>query len=276
MKITKEERAILIVGDDFDIESTLQCGQIFSFQKDECGRYIVTSANKLARITYGEGETRIETEDVDYFYNFFDLDTDYVSIKEQLCKIYPQFDRFLSCGRDIRILRQDRVQTILSFIVSANNNIKRIKKILFSLSQKYGEEIEKGVFSFPTLDSLSSATEADFVSLGMGYRAPYMVDTIAHLRSIDMDYLSSLPTMELRKALLTLKGVGPKVADCVLFFGFARTDVFPVDTWIRKSYSLFCEDKPSDKEIGAYFVSLFGKYSGYAQQYIFNYMINTY
>lgn len=276
MQVTKEEKALVIYGEDFDIESTLECGQIFSFQKDDCGRYIVTSLDKWARITYGDGMTRIETKDVDYFYNFFDLDTDYVSIRERLCEIYPQFDRFLSCGKNIRILRQDKVQTILSFIVSANNNIKRIKKILFSLSQRYGEEIERGVFSFPSLDSLSSVTEADFVSLGMGYRAPYMVETISRLKSLDMDYLSSLSTVELRKVLLNLKGVGPKVADCILFFGFSRTDVFPVDTWIRKSYSLFCEDKRSDKEIAAYFVSLFGKYSGYAQQYIFNYMINTY
>lgn len=277
MKVTKEKDCIIIEGKDFNIADTLECGQVFSFIKLNDAKYIVTSQDKLAKIKIVDDKTIIETADVDYFYNYFDLTTDYDAIKFKLCQIYPDFTNFLNSGSSIRILKQDKIQTIISFIVSANNNIKRIKKILFALSQKYGREIDNGIYSFPTLAQLSSVTCQDFEKIGMGYRAPYIVDTVKQLLTDEysVDFLSTLDTTHLKQKLLALKGVGPKVADCILFFGFSRSDVFPVDTWIRKSYNLFCEVSRSDKEIAHYFVSLFGEYSGYAQQYIFNFMINS-
>lgn len=273
MEIKREKNSIILKNIDFDIKEILECGQIFSFY-EENNSYIVVSSDKICKITKDENFTKLESDDINYFYNFFDLDTDYEKIKKEILKLYPNFFKFFEGGKNIRILRQDPYQTIISFIVSSNNNIKRIKKILFSMSQKFGEK-QGEIYLFPTLLSLKNASIQDYKDLGAGYRSEYLYKSVKML--LEKDYeeetLKSLPTKELKKRLLNLSGVGEKVADCILFFGFNRTDVFPVDTWIRKGYSYFCEKKRSDKEISSYFVDIFKNYSGYAQQYLYNYMI---
>ena len=277
MKVSKDKNKIYITNeDDFNIVETLECGQIFSYIKTSPNTYIVISANKFATITFNDKTTEIESADIDYFHNFFDLDTDYKEIKKQIISQNPKFEKFLTSSRGIRILKQDIFQTIISFIVSANNNIKRIKGILFRMSSQFGTKIDgTDTHFFPNLEQLSKATKQDFEKLGAGYRSDYLVKTINMLKNdFNIQYLTSLETQELRKKLLTLSGIGPKVADCILLFGFKRGDVFPVDTWIRKSYYMFETKEQSDENISKYFVNIFKNFSGYAQQYLFNYMIN--
>ena len=276
MKITKEKDGIIIENDnDFNIEDILECGQVFSFERTSSNSYLVVSLDKWARIVFDDKRTIIYTKEVEYFYNYFDLDTDYEKIKKEICLLYNGFEKFFIVGKGIRILRQDPYQTIISFIVSANNNIKRIKKILNKICERFGKKLECGIYSFPSASNLLQATEKDFIELGAGYRSSYLVDTISKLNSKDYNVndMVNLDTLSLRKKLLELKGIGPKVADCILFFGFHRTDVFPVDTWIKKAYEMFSNSKRSATKISEYFVSIFKNYSGYAQQYIFNYMI---
>ncbi len=276
MKITKEKDGIIIENDnDFNIEDILECGQVFSFERTSSNSYLVVSLDKWARIVFDDKRTIIYTKEVEYFYNYFDLDTDYEKIKKEICLLYNGFEKFFIVGKGIRILRQDPYQTIISFIVSANNNIKRIKKILNKICERFGEKLDCGIYSFPSASNLLQATEKDFIELGAGYRSSYLVDTISKLNSKDYNVndMVNLDTLSLRKKLLELKGIGPKVADCILFFGFHRTDVFPVDTWIKKAYEMFSNSKRSVTKISEYFVSIFKNYSGYAQQYIFNYMI---
>ncbi len=276
MKITKEKDGIIIENDnDFNIEDILECGQVFSFERTSSNSYLVVSLDKWARIVFDDKRTIIYTKEVEYFYNYFDLDTDYEKIKKEICLLYNGFEKFFIVGKGIRILRQDPYQTIISFIVSANNNIKRIKKILNKICERFGEKLDCGIYSFPSASNLLQATEKDFIELGAGYRSSYLVDTISKLNSKDYNVndMVNLDTLSLRKKLLELKGIGPKVADCILFFGFHRTDVFPVDTWIKKAYEMFSNSKRSATKISEYFVSIFKNYSGYAQQYIFNYMI---
>lgn len=273
MKVYKDK--IIIENSYFNAVDTLQCGQVFSYKILDNGTIFVVSNKHFAKIIVDEKNTTIYSSDIDYFYNFFDLSTDYESIKKQLCKIYPKFDKYLFYGKNLRILRQDPLQTTISFIVSSNNNIKRITKTLHILSERFGEKIADNLYSFPTLDALKKITKDDFTQMGCGYRSDYLVKTIKMLceKDFDMDYLKTLPTPLLRPKLMTLCGVGRKVADCILFFGFSRTDVFPVDTWIRKAYKDFCDIPRTDEKISDYFVSIFGDLSGYAQQYIYNYML---
>ena len=275
--IQKKDTIIISNCEDFDIKQILECGQVFSYNQIDDNTYYVVSLNKWAKITFDDTKTIITSPTIDYFANYFDLKTDYDSIKKSLVKIYPSFAKFFLQGGGIHILKQDEYQTIISFIVSANNNIKRIKKILFAMCEKCGDTLSCGMKSFPTIEELSKLSVEDYTKLGLGYRAEYLFETIKMLQTPEysIESLSKLNTKELRNKLLTLKGVGPKVADCILFFGFARPDVFPVDTWIRKAYSLFSCERRSDKQIGEFFVNLFKNYSGYAQQYIFNYMITT-
>lgn len=277
MKITKEKDRIIIENNkDFNIQDILECGQVFNFDKTSTNSYLVVSLDKWAKIVFDDNMTTIYTKEVDYFYNYFDLGTDYEKIKNEICLLYKGFEKFFIVGKGIRILRQDPYQTIISFIISANNNIKRIKKILTRICERFGKKLDCGVYSFPNIDSLIRATEKDFVELGAGYRSPYLVDTISKLKSKEYSIkdMAKLDTLTLRKKLLELKGIGPKVADCILFFGFNRTDVFPVDTWIKKAYEMFSNTKRSVTKVSEYFVSIFKDYSGYAQQYIFNYMIS--
>lgn len=276
MRVLQEKNRIVVEDEnDFDIKQILECGQVFSFYKKDNG-YIVTSMDKVAHITLCGDKTIIDTSDVDYFYNYFDLGTDYAKIKDKIKEYYPNFDKFFAGGKNIRILHQDTFQTIISFIVSANNNIARIKKILNNISFKFGKEIEDEIYSFPTIQALKNATEEDFARAGAGYRSEYLVKTIKMLQEdrFNIENMKKLPTSDLRDRLMELKGVGGKVADCILFFGFGRSDSFPVDTWIRKAYLMFCSKPRTDKEISKYFLQIFREVSGYAQQYIFNYMIN--
>ncbi len=278
MKVFKTDDKIIIHNEnEFNISQILDCGQVFSYYKKSQDCYIVVSMDKSAKIIFDDEKTIIETKYVDYFYNYFDLDTDYNKIREDLVKTYVGFEKFFLNGHSIRILKQDKFQTIISFIISANNNIKRIKKILNTICQNYGEILFDDVYSFPDIARLSKVTSLDYKKMGAGYRSEYLVNTIKKLQTkdFDLDYLSSLQTPLLRKKLLELDGVGPKVADCILFFGFSRSDVFPVDTWIRKGYKLFCLKNRSDKEISKYFISIFSNLSGFAQQYLFNYMITN-
>lgn len=275
MKIEKFSDKIVIHG-NFDIRSTLECGQIFSFFEKENNNFKVISKNYVAEINYTHQKTEILTNQVDYFYNFFDLSTDYKKIKEKIILLCPEFAKFIK--RDLRILKQDSLQTIISFIVSANNNIKRIKLILNRICEKCGEYLpEHSCFAFPTLNRLSSLTEKDFKDLGAGYRSNYLFESIRLLMQDEFNIksLSKLPTVQLKKQLMKLKGVGSKVADCILFFGFNRTDAFPTDTWIRKAYYEYFDcGKKTDEQISNYFVNIFKNLSGYAQQYLYDYMLN--
>ncbi|MBR4004188.1 MAG: DNA-3-methyladenine glycosylase 2 family protein [Clostridia bacterium] len=278
MEVIKEKDTILISNAlDFNITEILECGQIFSFKRIDYNKYFVISMEKTATVIYEGYNTVIKTDYVDYFYNFFDLNTNYDDINKKIDRVYPEMKHYKEMGKGIRILRQDPLQTIISFIVSANNNIKRIKNILFKISDRFGSRIgQTNSYTFPTLQQLSVATVEDFTELGTGYRASYLVETIKKLQTeeYDINKLKSLPTKKLKQKLIELNGVGPKVADCIMLFGFSRMDVFPVDTWIRKFYYMFEDKKLSDEKISAYFVNKFKDLSGYIQQYVYNFMIN--
>jgi len=254
----------------FNPKHILECGQIFSYEKLQNGDYVVSSADKFARIVEFEDFYLIKTEAVDYFEDFFDLKTDYNKIKTTLKK-YEIMKAPIDFGFGIRILKQDLFETLISFIVSANNNIKRIQMILNRIREKFGSRI-KDKFAFPTQQQLLKATENDFVEAGAGYRAKYLYKV---LRQIDKNRLLSwkeMPTEELRKKLVELSGVGPKVADCILLFGYGRGDVFPVDTWIHQMYNKFYKPLENREQIRKNLTKEFGKLSGFAQQYLFYYM----
>ena len=177
----------------------------------------------------------------------------------------------LKYGSGIRILNQNLFEMLVSFIISANNNIKRIKNSLNAISKKFGTYMDS-YFAFPTLMQLKKANIDDFVEAGLGYRAEYMYDTIQRLAEQDLNNFYSLTTEERLKFLLSLKGVGEKVAHCILLFATHDTSVFPVDTWINKVYnSLTGTTSTNRKVISRELTDKYGNLSGYAQQYFFYY-----
>lgn len=267
--IKENDRILICDKSDFNIDDTLLCGQIFSYQKTLEG-YDVFSKDKRATVIEKENGYEIITKDVDYFENFFDLKTDYARIKRELEK-HPILKKPIAYGGGIRILRQDPFETLLSFIISANNNIKRIQLILNRLRESLGENM--GDFhAFPTRERLIAKDVDFFKAIGAGYRADYLYKVLRDVDEEKLKRLNALPTDALRKELIALSGVGPKVADCVLLFGYGRKDVFPVDTWIAKMYAKFYQPLSNREEIRRRLTSEFGELAGYAQQYLFYYM----
>ena len=270
MIYTKTKDQIIIHNpQDFNINQILDCGQIFrySINGDVAEVY---SKNQRATVLTKKNEVVISTENTDYFENFFDLKTDYSSIKNEL-----RSDSFLlsaiDYGYGIRILNNDAYEMIVSFIISANNNISRIKKSIEHLCSKFGTNMGE-YFAFPTLSQLKNATIEDFKLAGLGYRAEQMYETIQRLTTSEIDELKIKSKDEQFEFLVSLKGIGEKVANCILLFGLSRKDVFPVDTWINKVYNkLTNSNETNRKKITHELTTRYGELSGYAQQYFFYY-----
>ena len=275
MKYIKEKNKIIIKDlTDFNINQIFDCGQIFRYWINQNDASCV-STDKFAKIKTFQDRVEIHSLDIDYFENFFDLKTNYSKIKERLSK-----DSFLkpccAFGYGIRILRQNLFEMLISFIVSANNNIKRIKNSLNYLAENFGEK-KVGIdnscyFAFPTLRNLKTATVEDYKKAGLGYRAEYMFDTVQKLTDETISNFKNLTTDQQYKFLLSLKGVGEKVANCVMLFSSFDFCSFPVDTWIHKVYNHITKSNEQNRKIIMnIFKDKYEKLSGYAQQYFFYY-----
>ena len=269
----------------FEPRDIFECGQCFRWNVQEDGSYtgvfgknvLNVKKNNANVIITGECKNDIEKECIQYF----DLNRDYEKIKEELSKVDDNLKKSIEYGKGIRILNQDLWEVIISFIISANNNIPRIKGIIERMCKKYGEKITFSgaeYYTFPTPEQLENATIADFRNLGMGFRDKYIYQTTKMINEkiVDLDELKNMKdTSEMRKKLLLLPGVGPKVADCILLFSsLSRLDVFPIDVWVRRVMNdLYIheeiESNVSKKQIEGIAKEKFGNLEGIAQQYLF-------
>ena len=232
----------------FNIKDTLECGQVFRFNHYK--------------------------DDGDYFYRYFDLDRDYGKIVgAALSYEIPLLSKSASLCKGLRLLNQNKEEMIYSFVISQNNNIPRIKGIINKICTRLGEKMSSPYgeyYAFPSSSALAGADVSVFSEAGAGYRDGYLSSISKRICAEGIAKLENLSTEELKKELLTYKGIGPKVADCVALFAFKKTDSFPVDTWIEKVYFEDFNGKLKDrKKITEYFVNSFGEYSGFIQQYLF-------
>lgn len=251
----------------FSVEQTLECGQVFRYAKTERGYRVFAKAH-AAEIYEDGDEYVIECDDKDFFVRYFDFDTDYERIQKDVCDT-PFVSQAVEYGRGIHILRQDPVEAIFSFIISQNNHIPRIKGIIERICASLGEDMGD-YHAFPDVKALANAGVEFYKSIGAGYRAEYLDRVARTLVDEDVEEWQAMSTPELRAKLLSLHGVGRKVADCTLLFGFGRFDVFPVDTWIKKAfedeYGSIAPEKMSDLLVERY-----GKNAGFVQQWAFYY-----
>lgn len=262
----------------FNIKDTLECGQVFRFIPYKKG-YAVFSLDKTC-YAYNENNLAViecDEKDRDYFINYFDLDREYLNIFNAVKDFGVHLiTHSATLGKGIRILNQDKFETLLSFIISQNNNIPRIKKIIEALCQNFGEKrqtFDYTYYTFPSATALANASLEKLYSLGLGYRAPY-IKTVSECveNGLNLDEINTFNNQDLKEKLLSLHGVGPKVCDCVMLFGFRRTACFPVDTWIEKVYVENLNGKEKDrKKIAKELTEKFGDNSGYVQQYLFYY-----
>ena len=273
MEYKKTKDKIEVFGkDEFNSKHILECGQIFRYRLQSDGSYVVLSGDKKAQVFEIENGYQILSKDVDYFENFFDLKADYGKIKNQLLPFGDALKNATQYGYGIRILNQQPFEVIIGFIISANNNIKRIQSLVEKLSQKCGKNMGD-YYAFPTPSELSTLSVEDLKALGMGFRAKYIFSTTQKLKDVNLDSLRNLSAEDLIEYLQKLDGVGPKVADCIALFAFHNMGCFPVDTWVEKIYNSFFAETPEKNRVKIHqnLIEKFGNLSGYAQQYLFYY-----
>lgn len=281
----KEQKYIIKNQESFELKHIFECGQCFRWNAQDDESYIGVIKQGVLKISKNCNEINFEgmlDGDIkEIVQNYFDLDRNYDKIKIVLSNIDIYLKESIEYGYGIRILNQDLWETIISFIISANNNIPRIKGIIERMSKKYGKEIRwnsNTYYLFPTAREMKDATVEDFRNLGLGFRDKRIYETIHMIleKKVNLDKMyQETDTLKIREELLNLSGVGPKVADCILLFStLKRFDVFPVDVWVRRVMNeLYIknedENKVSKKEIVKIANQKFGNLEGLAQQYLF-------
>ena len=269
----------------FEPKHIFDCGQCFRWNEMADGSYTGTFGRNVLNVKKENKEIRfkglVDGNIEDICNKYFDLDRDYEKIKKDLSKIDNNMKTSINYGEGIRLLNQDLWETIISFIISANNNIPRIKGRIDRISKTYGEKIVwegKEYYTFPTPKQLSKATTEDLRKLGLGFRDVRVYETtkIINAKKVDLEKLHKEEnTQHVREILLTLPGVGPKVADCILLFStLKRLEVFPIDVWVRRVINeLYIknenEEKVNKKEIEQLAKQKYGNLAGIAQQYLF-------
>lgn len=287
---------------DFDLKHIFDCGQCFRWEEEEDGSYTGTAFGKTVNMrlerggaggTESEGSGASETcadrliidgaseEDFEKIWRpYLDLDRDYGEIKRTLAAGDPVVGNAIKSGEGIRLLNQDNWETLISFIISQNNNIPRIKKCIENLSAAFGEELPeyrgRKRYAFPTFEALAELEPEDLAEIRLGYRARYITETAKRVASDGGEMLYSLnkiPTKEAYEYLTSLCGVGPKVANCILLFSMEKYESFPIDVWVRRVMNrLYNIDEGDIKGMAAFASEKFGEYGGFAQQYLFYYM----
>lgn len=283
MKFYEKDNSIILEEiENFDAKAIFTCGQAFRWYEESDGSFttvhlgrVLNVLNEKDRVIF-KGTNLKEFDEI--WMDYFDLNTDYKEIRKVLSnnEILP---KAMEYGEGIRILNQNHFEMLISFIISANNMIPRIKKSIEVISMRYGkficEDENRKYYSFPTVEELSRATVEDLRKFAkVGFRDKRIFDTVNMIlnEKIDLDNFENLETDILREELLKFSGVGNKVADCIMLFSYKRGEVFPVDVWIKRVMEeLFIKEETPVKKISKEADRIFGKYAGYAQQYLFYY-----
>ena len=260
---------------DFDLVHTFECGQCFRWNKNEDDSYIGIVGNSVIKIKQDNNIFVAETDDDELINSYFDLKKDYSAIKAELAVRDDVLPKAIPAGYGIRLLTQEPWEALVSFIISANNNIPRIKKIIESLCKNFGNKIVHNdcvYYSFPDADTISSLNVEQLDVIKSGFRAKYIIDAADKVSKgiVDLNAVYGMNTDEARECLKQIKGVGNKVADCILLFAYQKYDVFPKDVWIKKVLNdLYGVE---EKDFDSFVKQHFGNLAGFAQQYLFYYM----
>lgn len=281
MDIKHSGNNLIVTGlKDFNLKHIFECGQCFRFNEIEKNTYLgIAKGNALCISQDSDSITLYETTEEDFkniWYDYFDLGRDYGEIKKRL-SVDPIMENAISHGDGIRILNQDLWETVISFIISASNNIPRIKGIIERFCTSFGREINymgKTYYSFPDIDTIAKLSKEDLSVIRAGYRDKYIMDAAQKFQNgqINDGYIRSLTTPEAKKMLLTINGVGEKVCNCILLFGLQRVDSFPIDVWIKRIVEkLYFGEEQNIPTIAEFAKKHFGDIGGFAQQYLFFY-----
>lgn len=257
------------IRNDFDLDNTITCGQIFRYKEINNG-YIVILKDRVVSLIKDNNYILVESNKEDnlkeVIYDYLDLNTDYNKIIDDINKM----DNKLNCNRGLKMIHQYPLETIISYIISQNNRVPSISKSLDLISQKYGEKVifkDKEYYLFPNLEDLKKLSIEDYRNCKVGFRDKYLYNIVNS--DIDINKIYEMGTYEALDYLKSYKGIGLKVASCILLFAYKKYDVFPIDTWVKK----YMKDEyniEGEENIKKFAKEKYGKYSGLAIQYMFN------
>lgn len=267
----------------FKLEDTITCGQIFRFFKMEDGSFDIILKDRVINVYEKNNYLYVSSNNEDdlksVVMNYFDLDNDYDKINEYLLKQDKKLDDAINFSKGLMMIKQDPFETIMEYIISANNSVPSIASALNNIALKYGKKVifnDKEYYLFPQYKDLKDVKENDLRECKVGFRDKYLKAMIDKLNNneLDLDSFYNMDTKEALDKLMENIGIGPKVASCILLFAYQKYDVFPVDTWVKKvmkkEYNI-----EGEKNIRAFASITYGKYSGIAIQYLFNYGRNS-
>ncbi len=263
------ENSTIIKSNSFDLRQTLDCGQAFRFSLCDDGIWRGVVKSKVLEIYKKDDKIILNVnkkEFYDYFYEYFSFDVNYSEIKQKL-SADKTLKKAIEQSPGIRILKQEKFETVCSFIFSQNNNIPRIKGIISRFCENFGEKIEKGYYSFPKAEKIANLSVDDLAPIRAGFRAKYIIDAARKIANgeVDLEVLETCDIEKARRSLMKINGIGPKVSECILLFSCKRFECFPVDVWIKKVMAnLYPKGLPECAK----------GVEGIAQQYLFDYARN--
>lgn len=278
--MVKDKHIQIEALNDFNLQHIFECGQSFRYLKESQNDYWIVAFGKVIRLIQEENSLKVyhttEEEWKKLWFDYFDLGRDYGSIKATISKDDSHLKEAIKQKWGVRLLNQEPLETLISFIISQNKNIPHIMSILELISKEYGDLIfddgNRSFYCFPSLSVLKTLTIEDFRRLKCGFRAPYLVDAIQRIAN-EPDYfkqIQQIPTGEAKQKLMEIHGVGEKVAECTLLFGCGRHELYPVDVWVKRlTEDLYLQKDTNNAVIRSFAKQKWGELAGYAQQYLF-------
>lgn len=272
----------LELSNDFNLDDTVTCGQIFRFDKELDNSYTIILDDRVINIKKEDNTLLVESNNEDNLKNkiieYFDLDRDYDNINKQILLMDSKLKKVIDSCIGFKIIKQYPFETIMEYIISSNNRVPSIRNSLDKISEKYGKKVtfkNKIYYLFPNYIDLKNVSIDEFRTFKVGFRDKYLYDVVQSINKNDLniDEIYKLDTDKSLEKLMSFNGVGPKVSSCILLFGYQKFDVFPVDTWVKKimkeEYNLDTQEK-----IIKYAKENYKEYSGIVIQYLFHYNRN--
>ncbi len=266
----------------FKLYDTVICGQIFRFFPLNDGSFDVILKDRVINIYQKDNALYVssndETDLEKVVRNYFDLDNDYEKMDDFLIKNDVKLKDAINFSKGLTMIKQDPFETVMEYIISANNGVPQISAALNNIAEKYGKKVtfnNKEYYLFPIFNDLKDLSESDYRACKVGFRDKYLKQMVDKLNNgdVNLDEFYTLDTTDSLNKLMENNGIGPKVASCILLFAYQKYDVFPIDTWVKKimknDYKI-----EGEKKIREFAVKTYGKYSAIALQYLFNYSRN--
>ncbi len=273
---------MLKIKNDFDLKSTITCGQIFRFILEEDGSYTVIIKDRVINLKEDNDYIIVESNKEDnlkeIIYDYFDLDRNYEIIEKNILKCDKKLESALIFSRGLKMIHQDPFETIIAYIISQNNRVPSIANALNLISLNYGEKVifkDKEYYLFPSVDKLKTLSTLDFRNCKVGFRDKYLYEIMRSIENnlLDIESIYNMNSEDSLKYLIGFKGIGNKVASCILLFAYQKFDVYPIDTWVKKfmkeDYNI-----EGEQNIKKFTYDTYKEYSGLAIQYMFNYKRN--